>query len=76
MYTLRHFLFYMGMAATAGALVGTLSSVMDWSIGLIYGVGLSAGAAIGILALREGLFGPPKGSESHSTTAPPDSSRG
>ena len=62
MYTLRHFLFYMGMAATAGALVGTLSSVMDWSIGLIYGVGLSAGAAIGILALREGLLATSKDS--------------
>ena len=56
MYTLRHFLFYMSVAATAGALVGALASAMDWSIGLIYGVGLSAGAVIVILALREGLF--------------------
>ena len=58
MYTLRHFLFYMGAAALAGAVIGALANVMDWSGGLIYGVGLSVGAAIVILAMREGLFGP------------------
>lgn len=59
MYTLRHFLFYMGVSAVAGAVIGTLAGVMDWSSGLVYGVGLSAGATIMVLALREGLFGPP-----------------
>ncbi len=58
MYTLRHFLFYMGVSAFAGAAIGGASRVMDWSIGLIYGVGLSVGAVIVAFALREGLFGP------------------
>lgn len=58
MYTLRHFLFYMGVSAVAGAVIGALAGVMDWSNGLVYGAGLSAGAAIVILSLREGLFGP------------------
>ena len=60
MYTLRHFLFYMGVAALAGAVIGTASRTMDWSIGLIYGVGLSAGTVIAVFALRESLFGPPR----------------
>ncbi len=59
MYTLRHFLFYMGIAALAGAIVGALANVMDWSTGLIYGVGLSVGTVIVIVAMREGLFGAP-----------------
>jgi hypothetical protein len=59
MYTLRHFLFYMGVSAAAGAVIGVLAGVMDWSSGLVYGVGLSTVAAITVLALREGLFGPP-----------------
>ncbi len=60
MYTLRHFLFYMGVSAAAGAVIGALAGVMDWSSGLVYGVGLSAVAMIMVLALREGLFGPPR----------------
>jgi hypothetical protein len=57
MYTLRHFLFYMGVSAAA--VIGALASLMNWSIGLIYGVGLSTGAVIVVFALREGLFGTP-----------------
>jgi hypothetical protein len=60
MYTLRHFLFYLGVSAAAGAIIGALAGAMDWSSGLVYGVGLSAVAAIAALALREGLFGPPR----------------
>jgi hypothetical protein len=62
LYTLRHFLFYMAVAAGAGAVVGALANVMDWGVGLIYGVGLSVCALIIVVALREGLFGPPGGS--------------
>jgi ACR3 family arsenite efflux pump ArsB len=57
MYTFRHFLFYMGLAALAGAVIGALANAMDWSIGLIYVVGLSVGIAIALIAMREGLFG-------------------
>lgn len=58
MYTLRHFFFYMAVSAFAGAVIGVASRSMNWSIGLVYGVGLSVGAAIVVFALREGLFGP------------------
>jgi hypothetical protein len=57
-YTLRHFLFYMGVVSIVGAFIGFLASIMDWSDGLIYGVGLPACMAVAILALREDLFGP------------------
>jgi len=63
MYTLRHFLFYMGVAATAGAVIGTLSGLMDWSIGLTYLAGLSSGTAIVLAAMRKGLFGPSRRSD-------------
>lgn len=59
-YTLRHFLFYMGMAALAGAVIGAAANVMDWSVGLIYGVSLPIGAVIVMVALRKSLFGPPR----------------
>jgi len=57
MYTLRHFLLYMGLAALAGALVGALANITAWSDGLIYGVGLFVGLLISVVAMREGLFG-------------------
>lgn len=59
-YTLRHFLFYMGIAALAGAVIGVLAGLMDWSSGLIYGIGLPACTLIVTVALRESLFGPPR----------------
>ena len=57
MYTLRHFLLYMGVAAFAGALVGIAANVTMWSDGLIYGIGLFVGLVISVVAMREGLFG-------------------
>ena len=57
MYTLRHFLFYMGIAAFAGALVGIAANITMWSDGLIYGIGLFIGLVISATAMREGLFG-------------------
>lgn len=58
MLTLRHFLFYMGLACAAGAIIGTAARIMDWSTGLIYAVTLPVCTLIVIAALREGLFGP------------------
>jgi hypothetical protein len=56
MLTLRHFLFYMGVACAAGAIVGAVAGLMDWSTGLIYAVGLPTGIVIVLAAVREGLF--------------------
>lgn len=58
MLTMRHFLFYMGLACTAGAIIGAAAGIMDWSTGLIYAVTLPVCTVIVIIALREGLFGP------------------
>jgi len=57
MYTLKHFLFYMGLAAIAGAVIGALANATAWSDGLIYAAGLLIGLAISAIAMREGLFG-------------------
>lgn len=59
MYGLRHFLLYVGIAAFAGAVVGIAANVTAWSNGLIYGIGLFVGLLISVIAMREGLFGPP-----------------
>jgi hypothetical protein len=53
---LRQILFYVGAIVFAGALVGALANAMDWSSGLIYGVGLSVCTAIVTIALRGSLF--------------------
>lgn len=63
MYTLRHFLFYMAIAAGTGAVMGAVAGVMDWSDGLAYAVVLPVGVAIVIFAMREGLFGPTRRSK-------------
>jgi hypothetical protein len=46
------------MIVLAGVLVGTLANAMDWSSGLVYGVGLSVCTAIVTIALRGSLFAP------------------
>jgi hypothetical protein len=64
-YTLRHFLFYMGAAALAGAVIGLLANLMDWSNGVVYGVGLPTGFAVVVFALRETLFEPARKPNGH-----------
>jgi len=58
-YTLKHFLFYLGVAMVFGALTGAAKEVLHWSNGLTFGVGLVAGTIIATMALREDLFEPP-----------------
>jgi hypothetical protein len=58
MLTLRHFLFYMGLACLDGAIIGAAAGLIDWSTGLVYAVGLSTGVIIVLAAVREGLFAP------------------
>lgn len=55
-YTLRHFLFYLGMAMFFGALTGAAKELLHWSNGLAFAVGLLAGTIIATMALREDLF--------------------
>lgn len=55
-YTLRHFLFYLGVAMLFGALTGTTKELLHWSNGLAYVVGLVVGTIIATVALREDLF--------------------
>ena len=58
MLTLRHFLFYIGLAALVGAGVGAAAGLMDWSIGLVYVVGLPAGILVFLAAVRESFNAP------------------
>jgi hypothetical protein len=58
MYTLRHFLFYMGVAAVLGVVVSAAGEVLGWSNGLTFGALLTAGLVVSTAAMREGLFGP------------------
>jgi hypothetical protein len=57
-YTLRHFLFYLGVAMLFGALTGAAKELLHWSNGLAFAVGLIAGTIIATMALREDLFEP------------------
>lgn len=58
MYTLRHFLFYMGVTCVIGAVIAVAARTMDWSNGLTFVVLLVTGLTISAIAMREGLFGP------------------
>jgi hypothetical protein len=62
MYTLRHFLFYMGVAGVIGLAIAVATAIFDWSDGLTFGVAVVAGTISCTFAVREGLFG----SSSHS----------
>lgn len=57
-YSLKHFLFYLGVAMVCGALIGAAKEVLHWSNGLTFAVGLVAGTIIATMALREDLFEP------------------
>lgn len=58
LYTLRHFLFYMGLSCLVGAIIGSVAGTMDWSDGLVYAVTIPVALAIVAMALRESLFAP------------------
>jgi hypothetical protein len=60
MHTMRHFLFYIGVACALGALIGVAHSLMDWSNGLTFAVAVAAGTISCTLALREDLFESPR----------------
>jgi hypothetical protein len=70
MYTLRHFLFYIGAAAVMGAVVGAASGLLGWSNGLTYGVGLTGALIVGTMAVREGLFGPSQPARRSASSLP------
>jgi hypothetical protein len=57
-YTLRHFLFYMGVACIASTLVWATSEALAWSYNLSVAVLFVAGVVVCLLALRESLFAP------------------
>jgi hypothetical protein len=66
-YTLRHFLFYMGVSMALGGLIGAAKAALDWSSGVTFAVGLVAGTITATMALREDLFEPaPPPLERHS----------
>jgi hypothetical protein len=56
MYTLRHFLFYMALAAAIGIAIGLAKALWGWSDGLTFGAALVAGTISCTMAVREGLF--------------------
>lgn len=58
MYTLRHFLFYMGVAALLGIAIGVAKNTLGWSDGLTFAVAVVAGTVSCTMAVREGLFAP------------------
>jgi hypothetical protein len=60
MYTLRHFFFYLGVAAALGAVVGTAKSLLDWSDGLTFAVGIVAATISCTMGVREDLFERPR----------------
>jgi hypothetical protein len=60
MYTLRHFFFYLGVAALLGGGVGTAKSLLGWSNGLTFAVGIVAATISCTMAVREDLFERPK----------------
>jgi hypothetical protein len=63
MYTLRHFLFYMGVTCVVGTVLSIASRVMGWSNGLTFVLVLVTGLTISAIAMREGLFGPSQSSD-------------
>jgi uncharacterized membrane protein YhiD involved in acid resistance len=60
MYTLRHFFFYLCVAAVLGGAVGTAKSLLDWSDGLTFAVGIVAATISCTMGVREDLFERPR----------------
>lgn len=60
MYTLRHFFFYLGVAALLGAVVGTAKSLLGWSDGLTFAVGIVVATISCTMGVREDLFERPR----------------
>ena len=56
--TMRHFLFYMGMACVATIVVWGASEVLDWSNSLTVAVLVVVETLVSLFALRESLFAP------------------
>jgi membrane protein implicated in regulation of membrane protease activity len=67
--TARHFLFYMGMACLAAAVVWATAEVLSWSNGLTFAAVVAVETLVSVTALRESLFAP-LASKRASTTAP------
>ena len=57
-YTLRHFLFYMGVICIISMIVIAASEVLDLSYGLSVAILIGAGLLVPTVALRESLFAP------------------
>jgi putative flippase GtrA len=60
MYTLRHFFFYLGVAAALGAAVGTAKGLLGWSDGLTFAIGIVAATVSCTMGVREDLFERPR----------------
>ncbi len=56
--TMRHFLFYMGMACLAAVLVLAATELLSWSNGLSFAVLVVVETLVSLVALRESLFAP------------------
>ena len=56
--TMRHFLFYMGMACLAAMLVLAATELLSWSNGLAFAALVVVETLVSLFALRESLFVP------------------
>jgi hypothetical protein len=68
--TMRHFLFYMGMACLATIVVWGVSEVLGWSNGLTVAVLVVVETLVSLVALRESLFAPAARSSSGQSRHP------
>lgn len=56
--TMRHFLFYMGVACIAAMLVLAATELLSWSNGLSFAALVVVETLVSLFALRESLFAP------------------
>jgi uncharacterized oligopeptide transporter (OPT) family protein len=59
MYTLRHFFFYLGVAALLGAIIGSAKGLLGLSNGLTFAAGIVAGTISCTMAVREDFLSHP-----------------